>query len=534
MAEIQLTELLETAEALLEKGEFHHAKPLFEQALTLAPQDAEILHALGVIAAKEQDYLKAEHLVRAAIALEPALAPYHNHLGNILQAQHLWEAAIIAHETALALEPDHAESYNNLGNVYYRQQDLEQAAACYTLATQKRPDYLGAWYNLALIRQKQGNFPAAIESLQTILHYQETLPEVHFQLAKLYQQQEDYDRAIDHYQKTLDRRPDFLEALYNLGTIYLSLQQYNLAEHYFQQAAALEANSENLQYNLGIIANRKGQQQIAIAHYARALELAPAMAEAHQNLANLYSELKQIDLAVKHYQEVLRLQPDNKSVAYMLQAILQGETPATAPATYIENLFDDYAGYYNQHLTKKLNYLAPELLIDKLKILTTLPSRAWTVYDLGCGTGLCGALLKPYCRELTGIDLSGKMLEEARQQQVYDALIQDDICKALATQETATDLIIAADVFIYIGDLSEIFKESARLLKPQGLFAFTVEKSDGETYILQATARFAHSEHYIKQLAQIYGFSPLAMDTITLRKHNEDLITGLLIILQKN
>lgn len=537
MGNSNLERLLLEAEQALEQGETDIAQGLFEQVIQLDPMQIEALHALGIIAAQKRDYAKAQALIHQAIAHEPNNASYYNHLGNVLQAQRQWQAAIAAHETAIQLDPTHAESYNNLGNAYFKQQLFEQARDCYEKATHHRPDYLAAWYNLALIQQKQNDTQAAITSLKTILTHAENLPEVHFQLAKLYQLQQNYAQALDHYQKVLDRKPDFLEALYNLGTIYLNEQQYNLAAHYFERAAEIEARSPNLQYNLGIIAQRKGLKDQAIQHYKCAIELAPDMAEAHQNIANLYSELKQKNLAIQHYQEVLRLQPDNASVAYMLQAMTTATThqptPATAPTQYVKNLFDGYADYYDQHLTKKLQYQAPQLLFNRLKAFTVMPEQSWQIIDLGCGTGLCGELLKPYAKNLIGIDLSTKMLYVAKSRGIYDELIQGDIAETLEQKNLLADLIIAADVFIYIGDLAAIFEQAARLLNDHGLFAFTVELGATADYTLQPTARFAHSEAYIKRLTQQYQLTNQCCEAITLRKQEETLIPGLLVVLQK-
>jgi len=141
----------------------------------------------------------------------------------------------------------------------------------------------------------------------------------------------------------------------------------------------------------------------------------------------------------------------------------------------VEELFDDYAEQFDDHLINMLHYQAPELLRLAIGREMDADEAAWDVMDLGCGTGFCGLLFRDLATNLTGVDLSEGMLEQARKREFYDELRQGDITQALADCEHAYDLIIAADVFIYVGDLSGIVDACARALRPGGRFAFTME-----------------------------------------------------------
>ena len=96
--------------------------------------------------------------------------------------------------------------------------------------------------------------------------------------------------------------------------------------------------------------------------------------------------------------------------------------------------------------------------------------------DLGCGTGLCGPLIAPQADAIDGVDVSSAMLEQARKLGVYRELIHAILGEFLAVTASRSDLILAADVFIYVGDLAAVFLRSARrILEPGGCLAFTVE-----------------------------------------------------------
>ena len=69
------------------------------------------------------------------------------------------------------------------------------------------------------------------------------------------------------------------------------------------------------------------------------------------------------------------------------------------------------------------------------------------------------------------------------------------------------DLVLSADVFIYIGDLAEVFDLTARRLCPGGLFAFSIEVDNRiQEFELRHTGRYVQSLAYIGRLAQVCGF----------------------------
>ena len=101
----------------------------------------------------------------------------------------------------------------------------------------------------------------------------------------------------------------------------------------------------------------------------------------------------------------------------------------------------------------------------------TCPSRGRrfaSVLDLGCGTGLCGPLLKPRPERLTGIDLAAGMLERARAHGVYDRLERAEVVAWLEANRETFDLIVSVDVLIYIGDLERLFAGARRALASGG------------------------------------------------------------------
>ena len=95
--------------------------------------------------------------------------------------------------------------------------------------------------------------------------------------------------------------------------------------------------------------------------------------------------------------------------------------------------------------------------------------------DFGCGTGLNGLEIREFCYNLEGIDLSSKMLEVAKIKAVYDKLDQVDIVEYLSNSEPDFDYFISTDVFIYVGELSEVFRLIKAKNKKPGTLAFSTE-----------------------------------------------------------
>jgi predicted TPR repeat methyltransferase len=117
---------------------------------------------------------------------------------------------------------------------------------------------------------------------------------------------------------------------------------------------------------------------------------------------------------------------------------------------------------------------------------------------------LCGARIAPFARRLVGVDLSEKMLAQARDKKVYHALVKAELTAYLRANSAAFDVIVSADTLVYFGDLKDVVAAAARALRPNGLFVFTlehaVEDSAAVEYRLERHGRYSHSRAYVEQL----------------------------------
>ena len=229
------------------------------------------------------------------------------------------------------------------------------------------------------------------------------------------------------------------------------------------------------------------------------------------------------------YTQAIALKPDYADAKHLLAA-LTGETTSTAPRDYVEGLFDNFAAKFENSLVHSLEYKIPGVIAEMIKKDSKLDLLG-SVIDLGCGTGLFGMEIKHFCEYLEGIDLSKKMLDRAKEKNVYNKLIKQDINDYLSNVSFNFDYFISTDVFIYIGDLSDVFRLIKSRNNKGGKLAFSTEDYTGEGFFLEQSGRYSHSKKYIESLCEKFGYKLSHFEIQPLRKEKNEYISGGLYLL---
>jgi predicted TPR repeat methyltransferase len=125
------------------------------------------------------------------------------------------------------------------------------------------------------------------------------------------------------------------------------------------------------------------------------------------------------------------------------------------------------------------------------------------------------------------------MLERARQCRIYDCLVCCELTEFLQTRTETFDLVVATDVFIYVGGLAPVFQGVRRALGDRGIFGFTVEISEEQDFTLQPSRRYAHSAAYLRKLAEEHGFVLETMEPHTLREHGESDLAHYITVMRR-
>jgi len=401
-------------------------------------------------------------------------------------------------------------------------------------AARKVPEaVLRAKYQRAIAEHGHGRLDAA-EALyrEILLGMPESFHALHM-LGVLVGQRDDLgesERLIAHAVRV---DPTVAAAHANLGNTLRLLNRSDEAMASYERALRLQPAQARALKGRGLLLWEQDRCDEALACYETLLGVEPGYVDGWIMKGNVLSKLGRTDEAIASYAQALAFEhvthPDK--VRYVLAALGVGEVPAASPLEYVRDLFDKYARRFDSHLVEGLDYRGPELLAAELA--PWLAGRRVDVLDLGCGTGLCGPLLRPLAKTLAGVDLSPKMLDEARRKGVYDALFEDDIARHLAGRPASVDLLVAADVFIYIGDLAPVFASAFAAVRPGGLFAFSTEVGEGEDSRLTESLRYAHSTAYLERLAAEAGWQVQSVRQATLRSEEREGVAAHLAVLRR-
>ncbi|MGC4061152.1 MAG: tetratricopeptide repeat protein [Aquabacterium sp.] len=315
--------------------------------------------------------------------------------------------------------------------------------------------------------------------------------------------------------------------LKTLGHVQASLEP-------MQKAVMLSPHDHEAFNNLGVTLKDLGRIDHAIGCYRQALALKPDYADALGNLGAALREQGKVDEALDSYRKKLRLTPDDQETAHHVAA-LSGEQTRRAPEQYVVGVFNNYAGTFDAHLQETLHYHVPAELTALLTRACPPPPDKWRVLDLGCGTGLVGQAIAPFARQLVGVDLAPKMLEKAAAKGLYTRLACADLVAMMQAEAPGShDVVIAADVFIYVGMLDDVVHETKRVLVPGGLVAFSVESTRPDaapgSYQLLSSGRYGHSAGYLAQLAQAHGFDQVETAPVRIRSDANGDIMGSLVV----
>lgn len=388
-----------------------------------------------------------------------------------------------------------------------------------------------------------------------------------FTRACKHQSSREYDRAKTLYLQMLEHVDGPL-LRYNLGLLYFDLGDFLQAVEQFEIGTSMQPDDQDMLFNLAISQKSSGDFDSAITSYLRLLELNENHVDALYNLAGCYRENRETKTAIGYYEQVLVHDPDNSAAtnnlafthhvagdmeralyyyrqllrlrpdygpAIHMVAALEGRTPCQPPDDYVKDVFDSYSATYDESLTNKLNYSVPEKIRSVMEALPEIPAFFRRGVDLGCGTGLSAFAFQDLVKEFHGIDLSPKMIEIAREKNIYTRLTAGNILNIMREriQHEPYDFILAADVFTYIGALDDIFDTIRDCSSPDSYFCFSTEKIDSGKYLLRPSGRYAHSREYIGEALALHGWHVLACQEADLRKEKGDWVKGNLWVVQR-
>ena len=422
---------------------------------------------------------------------------------ELYRANHL-EEAVLQLENIIATEPENPDLLNLLGTILLDLGELERAARCFKKAFQRDPENSS---------------------------YTNSLCETMFKIAQNFFKNNEYSSAINELNKLIKLNPKHPHVHNFLGTCFQKTGEIQFAIDNYTAAIKQDPTNHAIYNNLGILLAEIEENELAIIQLRKALEIKPEMIEVKQNLAHLLKRVGNVEEAIKIYREILEIQPHNSKITVAINA-LQAITPKKMSNEYVTDLFDNYATHYDDQYYGYLKNRTPNLIETFIRRYDS-GYKATKGIDLGCGTGKCGEAFRERVKNLVGIDLSREMLAVARQKNIYKSLIIGDFCKFLRTDKSYYDLVVASDVFFYVGDLDELFELVRLRCSEDAIFAFSTEHTNQKGYKLLTSSRYAHSLKYVRGISRKYGFHELHFSVESLREEKGEWIQGGIYILQK-
>jgi len=390
----------------------------------------------------------------------------------------------------------------------------------------------------------------------------------------IYYRRHKYDRALKYYLEALDIQRDFYTANFNAASIYYDLHDYNTAYFYakkiFQShpeseetkrllsniCMELGKNTEALQLlsdlyaanpkdfwlcnQLSQVCQQEGEYQTALEMGWHAVLLSQGENSQQINFGYLLYEIAEEcpSAEVKKYaRKWLEKYPDNPVAKHMANAIVRTDNVNQISSSFVREIFDAFADDFEEVLAD-LDYAVPGQMAKFLEELAENVSlKKMRILDAGCGTGLCATYLKKYAkfRGLDGVDISKEMLKVARNKKMYTRLYCEDLCKFLSEHEKKYDLINAADVFTYFGELAQLFELVFASLKNGGRVLFSISENtiNDSNYFLHLSGRFLHGKKYVEHLLKMSGFLVEKINRVHLRNEGGKEVFGWIIMARK-
>ena len=483
----------------------------------------------------------AEPELKAMLTAGVLPAPALMRRGAQLLRENRLPEAVARFRSATVLAPDDPTGWTNYGVALDRANALPEAVAALERAlalSQQLPD---TWLLLGLTRAKQGLGDAAEAAYRRVMEQQPDSALVWQCLGLLRESQKRFAEAIDCFLAAIQRGGPTASLCGNVGKLLHQLGRIPESCLAYADAVALDpANPRYADLLRRVTFLRDVLQGLsideAVAAYRASFGASPGPAE--KDLAELFhfafgflSGFDHREAAIRLAKRHLELWPDSLAMAYLLRAVEGDSALVRSPAAYVTEHFDAFAAGFDEQLVGVLGYDMPAKIAAALGPFIEAGSRRDAV-DAGCGTGLCGPLLRPWARRLTGVDLSPRMLEQAGRRGVYDQLVCAELTAFLDRSPEHFDLMVAADVMIYFGDLAELLAGAGRALRPGGLLAFSTEQLTAGTFQLRPSGRFAHAAAYVRSLAEA-TFGELACVETTIRLERTARVPGQIFVFRR-
>jgi tetratricopeptide (TPR) repeat protein len=351
---MEYEEFLEQGEILAGEGLIEEALARFEQALAAAPENPEVIEAVGRALLNLDRLEEAEASFLDALELDPEwVGP---RMGLAMVALRRDEPFKIVHhlERAIETDPEYPDAYVELGRYYGAMAEPALAKATFERWTARHPEDADMLINAGLTAFDAADYAQALDFFEKAT--EAALVEEQKSGARTFRANTldmlgRYDEAVEAYEEVIAETPEWWEAHANLGICHARNGQSARAEAAFrrgledcpgspeirdelaahllserrdlpealrlsEEAVALGRDEIRHLHTLGEARLAIGDESGAAEAYSAMLALDPENPEAHLELGLLYEARGEAREAEEHFVESLKSDPANPRALY--------------------------------------------------------------------------------------------------------------------------------------------------------------------------------------------------------------------------
>jgi len=243
--------LLEQALSAHSRNDLSKAEDLYRQYLTFEPDNAQVLHYLGVIGLQSGHPAAAAKIIQKSLEHDSTSVDAYCNLGLALKRAGDLEAAEAAYRRAIEIDPTIAEAHANLGVLLRELQRNSDARKAFETAKSLAPEEGSIWSNLGILETQEDRLDQAIEYFQKAHQLEPGNSQILGNLGSALAKSGKNTEAIDVLLRALEMDPVSAELNYNLAKSYFSLGNVEAAIRYNRQALGLDPNFVDAHHNLG-------------------------------------------------------------------------------------------------------------------------------------------------------------------------------------------------------------------------------------------------------------------------------------------
>src|SRR4051812_10871165 len=245
--------------------------------------------------------------------------------------------------------------------------------------------------------------------------------------------------------------------------------------------------------------------QSTVSRHLKALADSDWVSARAEGTSNVYTMTRELDSSTRRLWLLVREQVGSSPAAAQDQRRLQALL--SERRTKSQEFFSSSAGQWDR--------VRDDLFGDRfhLAALAALADGAWTVGDLGCGTGQVSASIAPFVEKVIAVDTSAAMLQAAKKrlQHFSNVDLRRGEIEALPIDDARLDAATLMLVLHHVPEPERALAEVARVLKPQGRAVIVdMLPHERENYRQQmGHVWLGFSDEHVRRMFQDAGFEQI-------------------------